>query len=149
MTKGSIALYLAVKRDPAVMLAQMLKFDAHLTRLRPSLVAIRPPEGTKVSFDLQADIKTVSRDGTRIKIRYVLDLDTYPLIYRAQIGGFATANAEILAKDENLEDLGGAILSDVALQVYRANYEALYLALSTQGLEPPSPWLVKDVHLAH
>jgi hypothetical protein len=126
----------------------MLKVDAHLTRLRTSLVAIRPPEDTKVSFDLHADIKTVSRDGTRLKLRYTIDIQTFPLIYRAEMGGFAAVDAEMLAKDENLEDLGEAVLSDVAIQIYRSQFEALYLTLATQGLEAPSPWLVKDVQLA-
>jgi hypothetical protein len=131
------------------LLSQKLQVEAHLTKLRTSLVAIKPPQGAKYTFDLQADIKTVSRDGAKIKLRYAIDIETFPLIYRVQIGGFATASVDMLAKDENLEDLGEAVLSDVALQIYRSNYEALYLALATQGLDAPSPWLVKDVHLAH
>jgi hypothetical protein len=129
-------------------MAQMLKVDAKLTKLRTSLVAIKPPEGTKVSFDLQADVRAVSRDGARMKLRYSIIIETFPLIYRAEIAGFAHASAEMLAKDENLEDLGEAVLSDIALQIYRQHYEALYLALTTQGLDAPSPWLVRDVHLA-
>ncbi len=126
----------------------MLKVDAQLTRLRTSLVAIKPPIGTKVSYDLNADIKTVSRVGPKLKLRYTINIDTYPLIYRAEIGGFALANAEMLAKEEGLEDLGEEALGDVALQIYRQSYEPLYLTLSSQGLDAPSPWLVKDVHLA-
>jgi len=131
------------------LLAQMLKVDAQLTKLRTSFIAIKPPVGTKVSYDLQADIKSVSRDGTQLKLRYAIGIETFPAIYRAEIGGFAVANAEMLAKDESLADLGESVLSDVALQIYRQNYEALYLALATLGLDAPSPWLVKDVHLAH
>ncbi|MDG6962544.1 MAG: hypothetical protein JRN48_01735, partial [Nitrososphaerota archaeon] len=106
------------------MLSQKLQVEAHLTKLRTSLVAIKPPQGAKYTFDLQADIKTVSRDGAKIKLRYAIDIETFPLIYRVQIGGFATASVDMLAKDENLEDLGEAVLSDVALQIYRSNYEA-------------------------
>ncbi|MDE1854220.1 MAG: hypothetical protein KGI38_10825 [Thaumarchaeota archaeon] len=131
------------------MLAQMLKVDAHLTRLRTSLVAIRPPDWSKVTFDLQADIKPVSRDGSKLKLRYSIGLETFPVVYRAEIGGFANANVEMLSKDESLEDLGEAVLSDIAVQIFRQNFEPLYLALTTLGLDAPSPWLVKDVHLAH
>jgi hypothetical protein len=130
------------------MLSRMLKVESQLTKLRTTLVAIRPLGDTKVSFDLQADIKAVSRDGPRIKIRYSIDIETYPLIYRAEIGGFAHANAEMLAKEESIEDLGQEVLGDIALQIFRQNYESLYLTLATQGLDAPSPWLVKDVHIA-
>ena len=131
------------------MLAQMLRVEAHLTKLRTSLVAIKPAGGEKVSYNMQADIKVVSRDGTRLKIRYDLIIETFPLVYRAELAGFAHINAEMLAKDENLEDLGEGVLGDVAYQIYQQNFEALYLALSTQGLDAPSPWLVREVHLAH
>jgi hypothetical protein len=127
----------------------MLKVDAQLTRLRASLVAIKPPEGTKMSFDLQVDIKQVSRNGPKLKLRYSIGIETFPLIYRAEIGGFALADAEMLAKDENLEDLGEGVLGDIALQIYRQNFESVYLTLSSLGLDAPPPWLVKDVHLAH
>jgi len=130
------------------MLAQMLKVDSQLTRLRTSLVAIRPANGLNVHYDLQAEIKTVARDATRLKLSYNIGIETFPLIYRAELSGTAVANAEILARDESLEDLGGAVLSDIALQIFMQNYEPLYLALTSQGLEAPSPWLVKDVHLA-
>lgn len=131
------------------MLAQTLGIDSQLTKLRTTLVAIKPPEDTKATFDLQADVKTISRDATRLKLRFVIGIETFPLIYRVEMGGFAHANAEMLATDESLEDLGEAVLSDIILQVYRAHYEELYLTLSTLGLEAPSPWLVKDVHLVH
>jgi hypothetical protein len=131
------------------MLARMLKVESQLTKLRTNLVAIRPPDGTKISYDLQADIKAVSRDGTRIKIRFAINIDTFPLIYRAEIGGFALANAEMLAKEESIEDLGEEVLGDIALQIFRQNFEALYLTLATQGLDAPSPWLVRDVHMAN
>ena len=124
-----------------------LKVEAHLTKLRTSLLAIRPAAGTKVNFDLQADVKQVSRSGPMVKVRYSIGIDTFPLIFRAEIGGFALVNAEMLATDENLEDLGEGVLGDIALQIYRQNFEPLYLTLSTIGLDAPSPWLVKDVRL--
>ncbi len=121
--------------------------EAQLTKLRTSLVAIRPPEGHKLSFDLQAEIKAVSKQGSKVKLRYAIGIETFPLIYRAELAGVATAEAEKLTKEEDLEKLGEAALGDMALQIFRQNYEPLYLALSAQGLDAPSPWLVRDVHL--
>ena len=129
------------------MLAQMLKVQSRLTRLRASMVAIRPPDGTKMSFDLNVDIKQVSRTGPTLRLRYSIGIETFPLIYRAEIAGFADLNAEMLAKDESLQDLGEGVLSDVALQIFRQDYESLYLTLSTMGADSPSPWLVREVHL--
>jgi hypothetical protein len=129
------------------MLARMLSVNAQLTKLRTSVIAIKPPEGTKMNYDLNVDIKQVSRTGPRLKLRYALEIDTFPAICRAEIAGFAWLNAETLAKDESLEDLGEGVLGEVALDIYRQNFEALYLALASVGMDSPSPWLVKDVHL--
>lgn len=129
------------------MLAQVTKVKAHLTKLRASVIAIKPPEGTKVSYDLNVDIKQASRKGPELKLRYAIGIETFPAICRAEIAGWATLNAETLAKEENLEDLGESVLGDVALEIYRQNFEPLYLTLTTMGMDSPSPWLVKDVHL--
>ncbi len=125
----------------------MVKVKAHLTKLRVSVIAIKPPEGTKVSYDLNVDIKQVSRNGPELKIRYAIGIETFPAICRAEIAGFALVNAEMLAKDENLEDLGESVVGDIAVDIYRQNFEPLYLTLSTMGMDSPSPWLVKEVHL--
>lgn len=125
----------------------MTKVKAHLTKLRASVIAIKPPEGTKVSYDLNVDIKQASRKGPELKLRYAIGIETFPAICRAEIAGWATLNAETLAKEENLEDLGESVLGDVALEIYRQNFEPLYLTLTTMGMDSPSPWLVKDVHL--
>lgn len=130
------------------MMAQALKVESHLTRLKTSVVAIKPAAGVKASYDLQADIKAVSRRGARLKLRFTIGIDTFPLVYRAELGGFAYANLDMLAVDEGLEALGEGVLSDVILQIFRDHYESLYLALSTQDMEAPSPWLVRDVHLS-
>lgn len=129
------------------MLAQMLQVETKLTRLRTSLVSSKPIKSERMTFDLQADIKTVSRDGPRLKIRYSIGIETFPVVYRAEMQGTAVVNAELMAKDESLEDLGEAVISDLALTIYKRNYESLYLALSSLGLEAPSPWLVKEPHL--
>lgn len=129
------------------MMTQTLRVESHLTRLRTSVVAMKPVEGTKVTFDLQADVKAVARNGARVKLRFAIGIETFPLIYRAEMGGFAFASLDTLAMDEGLEDLGEGVLSDIILQVFRSNYEPLYLALSTMGVSAPSPWLVQDVHL--
>ena len=130
------------------MLAQMVKVNAQLTKLRASIIAIKPPEGTKVSYDLNVDIKQVGRKGPELKLRYAIGIETFPAICRAEIAGFAVFNAEMLAQDENLEDLGEGVLGDIALNIFRQNFESLYLALTTMGMDSPSPWLVKEVHLA-
>ena len=129
------------------MLSQMIKVRAHLTKLRASVIAIKPPEGTKVSYDLNVDVKQVSRKGPELKIRYAIGIETFPAICRAEIAGFAVVTAETLAKEESLEDLGEGVLGDVALDIYRQNFEPLYLTLTSMGMDSPSPWLVKDVHL--
>ncbi|MDG7007188.1 MAG: hypothetical protein JRN06_02955 [Nitrososphaerota archaeon] len=131
------------------MLAQMVKVQARLTKLRASVIAIKPPEGTRISYDLNVDIKQAGRKGAEVKLRYNIGIETFPAICRAEIAGTAVVNAEMLAQDENLEDLGEGVLGDIAVDIYRQNFEALYLALAAMGMDSPSPWLVKEAHLVN
>jgi hypothetical protein len=129
-------------------MALTLNVETQLTRIRASKIAIRPTDGQKVSFDLHADIRETSRSGTYAKLRYLLAVETFPLVMRAEMEGVAHMDVSFLATDETLESLGRGIVGDLALKIFRDNYESLYLLLDSLGIQGPSPWLVRDVHLA-
>jgi hypothetical protein len=128
-------------------MAQALSLGISLTKLKAARIAIRDPGSERVSFDLHADLKEASRDTTRIKVRYALQVETFPMVLRVEMAGVAYLDAALLGKDQSLETLGETFISDLALELYQRNFESLYLFLETLGLPFPSPWLVKEPHL--
>ena len=39
------------------------------------------------------------------------------------------------------------MINDIVMEIYKDNYEMVYLLSKTLGLEPPTPGLVEDVHI--
>jgi len=101
----------------------------------------------KVTFDLGADIKESETAKGRLTLKFVLYIDSLPSIQRAELGGTVTFLSDAITLVTDLKDLGDEKISEMAMEIYKQNYEMLYLVFSTEGLSAPSPWLIRDVQL--
>ena len=101
----------------------------------------------KVSFDLGADIKEIETAKGRLRLKYTLYLDANPAVERAELSGDVTITSPGITAVTDLQALGEEKISDIAMQIYKKNYETLYLTFQSSGLVAPSPHLIEDVHL--
>ena len=101
----------------------------------------------KVSFDLGADMQEIETTKGRLRLKYTIYLDSNPAVERAELQGEVTITSAAISPVTDLQELGEEKVSEIAMQVYRKNFEIIYLAMSTAGLAAPSPWLIQDVHL--
>src|SRR5438309_631030 len=102
---------------------------------------------SKVAFDLGADIKEIETTKGRLRLKYTLYVDANPAVERAEIRGDVTITSPAISAVTDLQALGEDKISQIALQIYRRNFEVLYLMLESAGLVAPSPWLIQDVRL--
>lgn len=102
---------------------------------------------SKVAFDLGADIKEIETTKGRLRLKYTLYIDASPAVERAELRGDVTITSPAISSVTDLQALGEDKISEIALQIYRRNFEVLYLALESAGLVAPSPWLIQDVRL--
>lgn len=101
----------------------------------------------KIAFDLGADIKEIETTKGRLRLKYTLFVDASPAVERAELSGEVTITSAAISPVTDLQALGEEKISEIAMQIYRKNFEILYLTLESAGLTAPSPWLVQDVHL--
>ena len=101
----------------------------------------------KVSFDLGADIKEVETAKGRLRLRYTLYVDANPAVERAELQGEVIITSPSITAVTDLQSLGEEKISEIAMLIYRRNFETLYLAFQSAALVAPSPWLIEDVHL--
>jgi hypothetical protein len=101
----------------------------------------------KVSFDLGADIKEVETSKGRLLLKYTLFVDASPAVERAELQGEVVITSPAISSVTDLQALGEDKISEVAMQIYRKNFETLFLTFESAGLQAPSPWLIQDVHL--
>jgi len=101
----------------------------------------------KVSFDLGADIKEVETAKGRLRLRYTLYVDANPAVERAELQGEVIITSPSITAVTDLQSLEEEKISEIAMLIYRRNFETLYLAFQSAALMAPSPWLIEDVHL--
>lgn len=118
-----------------------------LTKIRVSKVSLLPLNGRPLTFELSADFREISRGGGRVKLRYSLNVDTFPVIQRAGIEGIAIVNENLITPSNPSDGADAAVLDALAVEIFRRDYESLYLLFDTLNLSSPSPWLVREVRL--
>ena len=124
-----------------------LDFLSTLSKIRVTRLALNPVDGAKVSFELDADFREVSRGGGKVKLSYALTVDTLPAVQRATMEGSTTVAENMVPSAKQDNSLEGQSLNDLALAIFKQHYEPLYLLFDTLSLAAPSPWLVRDVRL--
>jgi hypothetical protein len=123
------------------------KVKASLSKVRVSRLTARRPQEERVIFDLKAEIKEATRTDSGWLLRYLLAVDTFPMVLRAEMEGLAELELPGAAGALSLEEMGETVWSDMAVQIFRQNFELFHLVLDTMGFDSPSPWLVREVRL--
>ncbi len=118
-----------------------------LTKIRVSRVSLTPLNGRALTFELSADFREISRAAGKVKLRYSLTVDTFPLVQRAGVEGFATVDEKLITPSNQSDGADAAVLDELAVAIFRRDYESLYLLFDTLNLASPSPWLVREVRL--
>ena len=124
-----------------------MSVEAKLRRIHISRLALNNEKSPHARYDLNADLKDVIRDKTKLKFRYTLFLDTFPAIQRTELEGDAEVESPAFSSVGDLGDMDQGLFTELAIEIYRKNYDTLYLVLDTIGLDIPSPWIIQDVHL--
>ncbi len=124
-----------------------MNVETHLTKIRLSRIAMNPIDGKKVNFGLDADFREISRGAGKVKLRFAITVDTFPLVQRALMEGFALMEEKLLQPEGNSDGADGVNLNELALAIFRQDYESLYLLFDTLELPPPSPWMLREVRL--
>jgi len=125
---------------------EAISVKSSINRVRITRLAIGDDVAPRATFDLAAEMQEIGVVDGKLRVRYVIGLETYPSVQRAEIEGVATISGEKFAsvRDQVIEE---GRVTKIALLIYRNDFQVLYLLLKSMGLEAPSPWLVRDVHL--
>ncbi len=133
---------------PAELQLDISDFVCTLSKIKVSRMTLgHVKKVPKIVFDLGADIKEIETTKGRLRLRYTLFIDANPAVERAELHGEVTITSPAISPVTDLQALGEEKVSEIAMQIYRRNFEILYLTLESAGLTAPSPWLIQDVHV--
>jgi hypothetical protein len=123
-------------------------FHCSLRRIKASRLTLGHGAALpKVDFDLGADIKETETAKGRLRLKYTLFIDTNPAVERAELQGEVTITSAAISAVTDLQVLGEEKISEIAMLIYKRNYEIIYLTFESAGLVAPTPWLIQDAHL--
>lgn len=121
--------------------------ESTIDKVRVARLALGYGKVPRPNFDLGADLKELSREGSKLNLKYTLYLDTFPAVQRVELQGMATIRSPLINSQTDEVDVSERLLSDIALEIFRNHYDTIYLLFDSMRLPFPSPWVVKNVHL--
>jgi len=126
---------------------ESLAVKSKISRIRITRLALGDGSVPRPMFDLGAEMTEIGFTKGELRVRYMLAIESFPSVQRAEVEGEATIKGERFDSIEDLHEIEPGRLAKMAISIYRNDFESLYLIFMGMGLEAPSPWVVKDVHL--
>ncbi|MEM3186096.1 MAG: hypothetical protein QXQ39_05370 [Conexivisphaerales archaeon] len=119
--------------------------NVQLNRVRFSRLSSK--QDNDVAYNLGAEFKERSNTKNSIDMFYRLAIESYPMAQRAEIEGTVTLEFPSFLQN-SVSALSDKLATDIAIELYRMNYETVYLVFESLGIKAPSPYMIKDVFFA-
>lgn len=99
-------------------------------------------------LEFEVELTEVNRISDGLRVKYAMRFGRTLSGEKCTVSGEAALHFASFNADALLDSIGGDITNDIATEIFRKNYETIYLLHSSMGLESPSPWITHDVSLS-
>jgi hypothetical protein len=117
-----------------------------------SISVARPVGEAKASvgrpFDFEVDLSECGRTEETLRFRYSFSFGRLTSGQVCKIRGEAVVRFSQLNPGRGFNNLGGDLTNEIAVEIFRRNYESVYLLHGALAMEAPSPWITQDVSLS-
>jgi len=113
--------------------------------LSKSGVARGPRAG---GFDFDVDLDESSRTKDTLNVKYSFKFGNPSSGETCKVSGQAVLRFSQFNPEADFHTLGNDITNEMAVEIFRSNYESTYLLLDALGMDAPSPWVTQGVSLS-
>jgi len=99
-------------------------------------------------FDFDVDLSESARTEDTLSVRYSYTFGRPPSGQVCKVSGTALVRFSQFNPTSDFHTLGNDITSEMAVEIFRKNYENVYLLLDALSMDAPSPWITQDVSLS-
>lgn len=99
----------------------------------------------RAKFDFDIDMTESGRAGDILRVRYSFLFKRLAAGEFCSVSGRAALRLAGYGADTDLSQLDGDTINMIAVEIFRRNYESVYLLHGALGMEAPSPWITEDV----
>lgn len=110
---------------------------------------VRSREGSRGAgrFSFEAEIVETGRSEDGMSVRYNFSFGT-AYGQACTVRGTAEVRFSRFDPSTDFRYLGDDVANEIAVEIFRKDYEAVYLLHETMGAEAPSPWITQEVSLS-
>jgi hypothetical protein len=99
-------------------------------------------------FDFDVDLSEEARTQDRLSVRYSFTFGKHSSGQVCRVSGKAAVRFSQFNPSRDFHALGDDITNEMAVEIFRKNYEAVYLLHESLGVDAPSPWITQEVSLS-
>ncbi len=99
-------------------------------------------------FDFEVSMNEKSRKGDTLRVVYSFSFGRQASGQICKMSGEALVRFTQFGSEKDYNYLGGDITNDLAIEIFRRNYESTYLLHEAMKMDAPSPWITQDVSLS-
>src|SRR5690242_14787262 len=99
-------------------------------------------------FNFEVDIKEIGRTDDKLRVEYSFSFGNHSSGQMSRVSGVAVIGFSRFGPKTDLQSLGEHSTTQMAVEIFRKNFEPIYLLHTTLGLDAPSPWVMQSVRLS-
>jgi hypothetical protein len=99
-------------------------------------------------FDFDVGMTELGRTKESLRLSFSFTIENASTGQTCRISGRAEVRFANFNPEGDLNTLGRDIDNEMTVEIFRANYESVYLLHDALGMEIPSPWITQDVSLS-
>ena len=108
--------------------------------------AARAHESRSFDFDVDLSESAWNEDTFRVRYRFRFGVPAYGQV--CKVSGTAAVRFSQFNPVQDLQTLGSDVTSEIVVEIFQKNYEAVYLLHEALGVKAPTPWITQDVSLS-
>ena len=99
-------------------------------------------------FEFDADLKESKRTADSLTLKYSFAFGRPSAGQACKVSGKAVVRFSQFNPATDFHTLGNDISNEMTIEIFRKNYEAVYLLHEAMKVAAPSPWITQDVSLS-
>jgi hypothetical protein len=126
---------------------RILSVDSRIDRIYLSNAGVDPKASKSKPFEFDVDLSESGRTRDSLSVRYSYTFGRPMGGQVCKISGKAVVRFSSFTPGKDFHTLGSEITNEIAVQIFRKNYEAAYLLHEALRMEAPSPWITQSVSM--
>ncbi len=99
-------------------------------------------------FDFDVELSEEARTQDSLSVRYSFTVGRPSSGQVCKVSGKAAVRFSQFNPESDFHTLGNDISNEIAVEIFRKNYESVYLLHAALAMDAPSPWITQDVSLS-